>query len=133
MSTKWKIFLNTFLPGTFDTDACEYWDRFYKMHQDKFFKDRKWLFLEFPELLPSGAKSRVMHRCEGNRQTEMSLPTGSSIDPKTRCQQHSGAPVKTDTSEDQTVCEGAALENTEATIQTPTFLGQQSSFRIFEV
>uniref|UniRef100_A0A8C3AQT2 tRNA N(3)-cytidine methyltransferase n=1 Tax=Cyclopterus lumpus TaxID=8103 RepID=A0A8C3AQT2_CYCLU len=45
--------------GKFDTEACQYWDKFYKMHQKKFFKDRKWLFLEFPELLPSGAKSQT--------------------------------------------------------------------------
>ncbi|XP_070694608.1 tRNA N(3)-methylcytidine methyltransferase METTL8, mitochondrial [Pempheris klunzingeri] len=50
--------------GKFDTDAFQYWDKFYEMHQDKFFKDRKWLFLEFPELLPSCAKSQTANGCQ---------------------------------------------------------------------
>uniref|UniRef100_A0A3P9N996 tRNA N(3)-cytidine methyltransferase n=1 Tax=Poecilia reticulata TaxID=8081 RepID=A0A3P9N996_POERE len=55
--------------GKFSTDACQYWDQFYEAHQDKFFKDRRWLFLEFPELLPSSAEEKRTNACRKPNKT----------------------------------------------------------------
>lgn len=109
--------------GKFDFQACEYWDKFYTMHQDKFFKDRKWLLFEFPELLPSGAKGQA---------TNMHLPSGSWTDTENQQNQcNSHTHHQKHTSDDQNSCEGMDREDDEDNRRV--FPGQHASFRILEV
>ena len=45
------------MAAKYEKEAQRYWDLFYKKNQEKFFKDRHYLFREFPELTPPEGSS----------------------------------------------------------------------------
>merc|ERR1719283_605606 len=47
------------LAKEYESNAGQFWDKFYSVHQNRFFKERNWLFTEFPDLAPNYEGGRV--------------------------------------------------------------------------
>lgn len=73
------FFLLKLLLERYENNANEYWDNFYSIHENKFFKDRNWLFTEFPELL--GRSSEDINNNEKFNILEVGCGVGNTIFP----------------------------------------------------
>lgn len=118
----------------FDIDACQYWDNFYRMHQDKFFKDRRWLFSEFHELLPFNAKRQATNSYLEDQQETHTQSTGCGANTEPQNWQRYGLTHQhrgTEASRHQESSQVVEGKKEEAAMKT--FPGCCASFRILEV
>ncbi|XP_066497339.1 mRNA N(3)-methylcytidine methyltransferase METTL8 [Hoplias malabaricus] len=94
---------------TYDRDANVYWNGFYEMHKNKFFKNRQWLFSEFPELMPPDYEAKCSSGWQESWLTDLGSQGGH----------HSVS--------------HSPVFGVEQQHNTVSFPGQHASFRILEV
>ncbi|XP_059160625.1 tRNA N(3)-methylcytidine methyltransferase METTL2-like [Physella acuta] len=110
-----------------EREAVKHWDQFYSIHQNRFFKDRHWLFTEFPELY---GKEKNTPLCDVSTSTKAQ----DAEKPDHACSKSEGCSPPNDLSVNEVQCESPLSDNLVSTVEDLNITADDGpSFNILEV
>lgn len=128
------------LQEKYEREANKYWNEFYKTHKNNFFKDRNWLLLEFPELLPEGICDKVDNIKTNTTKDSSHLRFSGISEGRNHCADNSLVNISLLQENDFSMCHPFSVVNDqsdmcsgETQVNLESFPGCKAAFRILEV